>query len=112
MKIIPIRTPNYWDQACQELSIKDKTLAKLILKHKKIKIKSHGDPFTTLTRSIIGQQISVKAASTIWEKLHLCSTKINKNGANIQLVNPKDILQNFNSLEKVGLSSQKKKIYI
>ena len=69
------KTPKYWNQACRELSKKDKKLAHLISKYTNLKIQSHGDPFTTLTRSIVGQQISVAAAESIWKKLYHLEAK-------------------------------------
>ncbi|MBL8391309.1 MAG: DNA-3-methyladenine glycosylase 2 family protein [Candidatus Accumulibacter sp.] len=37
---------------------------------------SRGDPFVTLLRSIVGQQISVKAADSVWERLQVAVPEI------------------------------------
>jgi len=61
--------PPYWVQACRHLSSKDRVMKKLILTHPKMTLQSRGDAFTTLARSIVGQQISVKAAQSVWLRL-------------------------------------------
>jgi len=61
-------TPDYWDEACRHLVKRDRVLKKLIPLFGEARLKSGGDAFTTLARSIIGQQITVKAAQSVWEK--------------------------------------------
>ena len=61
--------PVYWEQAIQELADNDGVMRNLILRFKGTFIYPHSDAFTTLARSIVGQQISVKAAESIWQKL-------------------------------------------
>jgi DNA-3-methyladenine glycosylase II len=61
--------PDYWDQACLELVKRDRILRKLIPLCGPAHLVSHGDPFITLARTIVGQQISVKAAQTVWDRL-------------------------------------------
>jgi len=61
--------PGHWKQATQELAKRDEVLHKLILSFKGDALRSHGDAFTTLARSIVGQQISVKAAESVWQKV-------------------------------------------
>lgn len=61
--------PHYWDDATRALAGRDAVLAKLIAAHPGLHLTRRGDPFTTLARAIVGQQISVKAAQTIWERL-------------------------------------------
>lgn len=61
--------PGHWKQATQELAKRDEVLHKLILCFKGDALRSHGDAFTTLARSIVGQQISVKAAESVWKKV-------------------------------------------
>jgi DNA-3-methyladenine glycosylase II len=58
--------PAYWDAATAALAKHDPVLKKLIRAYPGICLTSRGDPFTTLARAIVGQQISVKAAETIW----------------------------------------------
>ena len=61
-------TPAYWDDACRHLSRRDRVMKKLIPQFGEARLQSRGDAFTTLARSIIGQQISVKAAQSVWDK--------------------------------------------
>jgi DNA-3-methyladenine glycosylase II len=63
-----IITPNYWDDACKHLSRRDRVMKKLIPRFGEGRLQSRGDAFTTLARSIVGQQISVKAAQSVWER--------------------------------------------
>jgi DNA-3-methyladenine glycosylase II len=61
--------PDIWDDACKHLAKRDRVMRKLIPACAGTRLQSRGDAFTTLTRSIIGQQISVKAAQSVWERL-------------------------------------------
>lgn len=61
-------TPAYWDDACRHLSRRDRVMKKLIPRFGEARLESRGDAFTTLARSIVGQQISVKAAQSVWNK--------------------------------------------
>jgi DNA-3-methyladenine glycosylase II len=61
--------PRYWKQATRELSACDPVLRKLVAKSQGLTLRSRGDAFNTLARSIVGQQISVKAAQSVWNKL-------------------------------------------
>jgi DNA-3-methyladenine glycosylase II len=60
--------PAYWDEATRTLSRRDRVLRRLIRAYPDIHLKRRSDPFTTLARAIVGQQISVKAADTIWQR--------------------------------------------
>ena len=60
--------PEYWDMAKKELSRKDDVLHEIINEFDDLELVSRGDLFYTLIRSVIGQQISVKAASTVWSR--------------------------------------------
>ena len=62
-------TPAYREDACKHLSKRDRVMRKLIADHGSAGLQSRGDAFTTLARSIVGQQISVKAAQSVWERL-------------------------------------------
>ena len=62
-------TPEYWEQATKELVKNDQVMGNLILSIKGTMLHSHGDAFTTLARSIVSQQISVKAAESVWHRL-------------------------------------------
>jgi len=60
--------PAYWDEATKTLGKRDRVLRKLIRAHPDIHLKRRNDPFTTLARAIVGQQISVKAAESVWQR--------------------------------------------
>lgn len=64
----PSVTPAYWDEACRHLGKRDRVMCKLIPRFGEVRLQCRGDAFTTLARSIIGQQISVKAAQAVWER--------------------------------------------
>jgi DNA-3-methyladenine glycosylase II len=61
-------TPDYWEEACRHLVKKDRVMRRLIPQFGDARLQSRGDAFTTLARSIVGQQISVKAAQSVWER--------------------------------------------
>jgi DNA-3-methyladenine glycosylase II len=60
--------PSYWDDACKHLARRDRVLKRLMPKFGDARLTSRGDAFTTLARSIVGQQISVKAAQAVWDR--------------------------------------------
>jgi DNA-3-methyladenine glycosylase II len=64
-----VTRPDYWDKACADLMRRDRILKKLIPKFGEIHLVNLGDPFSTLARSVAGQQISTKAAQAIWERV-------------------------------------------
>jgi hypothetical protein len=61
-------TPGYWAEACKHLAKKDRVMKRLIPQFGDACLQSRGDAFVTLARSIVGQQISVKAAQTVWDR--------------------------------------------
>lgn len=61
-------SPNYWEEACRYLSKKDRVMKRLIPQFGDAKLATRGDAFVTLARSVVGQQISVKAAQTVWDR--------------------------------------------
>src|SRR3990172_1574911 len=61
-------TPDYWDDACKHLMKKDRVMKRLIPQFGQACLQSRGDAFATLARSVVGQQISVKAAQTVWDR--------------------------------------------
>jgi DNA-3-methyladenine glycosylase II len=63
-----IATPNYWEDACKHLMKKDRVMKRLIPQFGQACLQSRGDAFATLARSVVGQQISVKAAQTVWDR--------------------------------------------
>ena len=93
-----ILTNKNWLIAKNYLKKKDKILKEIINKFKSEKLKSKKDAFLTLAKSITGQQISVKAANSIWIKLENKSKKIN----------PDNILKlKKNEIAQCGFSKQK-----
>jgi DNA-3-methyladenine glycosylase II len=60
--------PHFWEEACKHLAKRDRVLRKIIQKAGPDRLQSRGDAFTTLARSIAGQQISVKAAQAVWDR--------------------------------------------
>jgi DNA-3-methyladenine glycosylase II len=68
--------PAYWDEACGDLMKRDRILRKLIPTYGPAHLMSRGDPFVTLARSVVGQQISVKAAQSVWERLVAVCPKV------------------------------------
>ena len=62
-------TPSYWNDATRDLASRDSVLKVLIRNLEGPRLQSRGDAFMTLARSIVGQQISVQAAESVWQKL-------------------------------------------
>ena len=67
--------PEYWDDAISQLMRRDRIMRKLIPQHPEVFLTSRGNPFVTLARSIVGQQISVKAAEAVWQRFLLACGK-------------------------------------
>jgi DNA-3-methyladenine glycosylase II len=65
----PTLVADFWDDACKHLVKRDRVMRKLIPRFSEGQLESRGDAFTTLARSIVGQQISVKAAQSVWDRL-------------------------------------------
>lgn len=68
--------PPYWAEACRHLMKRDRVMKKLIPLHSGVSLQSRGDAFVTLARSIVGQQVSVKAAQSVWERFVLLPKKL------------------------------------
>ncbi|HVE53443.1 MAG TPA: DNA-3-methyladenine glycosylase 2 family protein [Ramlibacter sp.] len=66
--VVELVTPEYWEEARKYLTRKDRVMKRLIPQFGTACLQSRGDAFTTLARSIVGQQISVKAAQSVWER--------------------------------------------
>jgi DNA-3-methyladenine glycosylase II len=73
--------PHFWDEATRELGARDPILSRLIAAFPGLHLTRRGDPFTTLARSIVGQQISVRAAQTVWDRLAAACTERKRSGA-------------------------------
>jgi DNA-3-methyladenine glycosylase II len=60
---------DYWSLATAQLSQADAVMARLIAHYPHGQLQSRGDAFVTLARAITGQQISIKAADSVWARL-------------------------------------------
>lgn len=95
-----MKAPAYWARAKRQLSAADPVLGSLILRYKGLTLASRGDAFQTLARSIVGQQISVKAAQSVWARF----------AAAVGDMQPRRVLKlSENQLRGCGLSGQKVK---
>jgi len=91
-------TPEYWQQASAELAQSDPVMAGLVEQFSGGSLISRGDPFVTLARSIVGQQISVKAADSVWARF----------SAALPLIAPPEVLaMTPEALRACGLSARK-----
>jgi len=68
--------PGYWEDACKHLSRKDRVMKRLIAQSDGACLQTRGDAFTTLARSIVGQQISVKSAQAVWDRFVVLPRKL------------------------------------
>jgi DNA-3-methyladenine glycosylase II len=64
--------PEYWDRAKRALARRDPVMGGIMRAHPRIFLARRGEPFLTLARAIVGQQISVKAAQSVWDRLAAC----------------------------------------
>ena len=90
--------PDYWQKATIELAQIDPVMSLLVEKYSGVSLVSRGAPFVTLVRSIVGQQISVKAADSIWGRFLKMLPEIS----------PFNVLaSDVDSLRACGLSARK-----
>ena len=95
------KTPLYWNKAKKYLSKKDKVMKKLIEKYSDVSLTTRKNIFLSLCNSIIGQQISVAAANSVFLKFKKkCKNKISPTTINSLT---------FSQLKSCGLSRQKVK---
>lgn len=95
-----MKTPAWWQRATRELGAADPVLGALIAQHQGLTLASRGDAFQTLARSIVGQQISVKAAQSVWDRF----------AAAVGDMQPQRVLRlSETQLRGCGLSGQKVK---
>jgi DNA-3-methyladenine glycosylase II len=91
-------TPDYWHDAARLLARRDPVLRKLVKAYPEANLRSRGNAFSTLARSITGQQISVKAAQSVWDRVVAAAGKIT----------PENVLaMKDEDLRGCGLSRQK-----
>jgi DNA-3-methyladenine glycosylase II len=64
--------PEYWDRAKRVLARRDPVMAGIMRTHPKVFLARRGEAFMTLARAIVGQQISVKAAQSVWDRFAAC----------------------------------------
>src|ERR1041384_8180446 len=72
--------PEYWDRAKRALSKSDPVMAAIIRSRPKVFLQRRGEPFLTLARAIVGQQISVKAAQSVWDRVLACVGEVTPEG--------------------------------
>ena len=90
--------PHFWEKAKKDLIKKDRVLGKIIKNYPRDFLFTKSDPFYTLSRSIVGQQISVSAAQAVWERFE---KKVKK-------IKPYDVKSTHHmKLKSCGLSRQK-----
>lgn len=90
--------PTYWAEACKHLVKKDRVMKRLIPQFGDACLQTRGDAFGTLARSIVGQQISVKAAQSVWAKFSALPKK----------VTPANVLRlKVDDMRAAGLSARK-----
>ena len=96
--------PAYWDAATADLSHRDGVLAGLVTRYPGIHLVRRGEPFTVLARAIVGQQISVKAAQSIWDRFVKAT---GAGGEPVQLDAGRVGRTRMTTLRRVGLSERK-----
>ena len=93
-----ISFPDYWHEASAELAAGDPVMAGFVDLYSGDSLVSRGDPFGTLVRSIVGQQISVKAADSIWARF----------SSTLSAIEPDAVLAvSTETLRACGLSARK-----
>ena len=96
--VIKVATPEYWEDACKHLAKKDRVLRRLIPQFGDASLQSRGDAFVTLARSIVGQQISFKAAQSVWDRFAVLPRKMT----------PANVLKlKVDDMRAAGLSARK-----
>ena len=93
-----LASPGYWVDARKHLMKKDRVMKRMIPQLGDGTLQSRGDAFSTLARSIVGQQISVKAAQTVWDRF----------AALPRAITPGDVLKlKIDDMRAAGLSVRK-----
>lgn len=90
--------PEYWDKAKRTLAKLDPVMAGIIRRHPRVHLVPRGDPFHTLARAIVGQQISVAAAQSVWNKF---------SGVAVDIVPERILVLKTPQLRSCGLSVRK-----
>ena len=91
--------PEYWDRAKRALARRDPVMGAIMRAHPRVYMMVRGEPFMTLARAICGQQISVKAAQSVWNRVCVCLE---------QKITPEAVVAaNRKNLRACGLSDRK-----
>lgn len=93
-----MRSVDYWNDACRGLAHRDPVLASLIETHRDDRLRGSGDAFRTLVNAVVGQQISVAAAESIWNRLKSLSPELTPSGL---------LSRTEETLRSTGLSGRK-----
>ncbi|HZQ60792.1 MAG TPA: DNA-3-methyladenine glycosylase 2 family protein, partial [Casimicrobiaceae bacterium] len=99
--------PKYWDDAKRALSRRDAVLRRIIRAHPDVHLRRRTDPFTALARAIVGQQISVKAADSIWTRIVALAGTTRARGAFPHLDPQRVVALEESALRAAGLSKSK-----
>jgi DNA-3-methyladenine glycosylase II len=96
--VVDPATPFFWEEACRHLIKKDRVMKRLIPQFGDACLQTRGDAFVTLARSVVGQQISVKAAQTVWDRFAILPRKMT----------PANVLKlKVDDMRAAGLSARK-----
>jgi len=90
--------PEYWSRAKRALGRRDPVMAAIMRSRPRVFLMRRGEPFLTLARAICGQQISVKAAQSVWDRVVKCVGEITPEGV---------LKQKRPALRACGLSDRK-----
>ena len=96
--------PHYWDEAARDLAARDPVMRKLVKAFPGVHLARRGEPFTVLARAIVGQQISVKAAQSIWDRF---AAATRGTGSPVTLDPGRVSRTRMTTLRRVGLSERK-----
>ncbi len=91
-------TPEYWQEACTHLSKRCLVMKKLIKQYPEATLRTRGNAFSTLARAIVGQQISIKAAQSVWDRVVIAAGDINP---------PRMLEMSVEQMRACGLSGSK-----
>src|SRR5437763_15746312 len=72
--------PEYWNRAKRALARRDPVMGGIMRAHPKVFLAPRGEPFFTLARAIVGQQIPVKAAQSGRNRLAACVEQLPPQG--------------------------------
>ncbi|HUK04955.1 MAG TPA: DNA-3-methyladenine glycosylase [Burkholderiales bacterium] len=90
--------PEYWDKAKRSLAQRDPVMGAIMRRHPRVHLVPRGAPFHTLARAIVGQQISVAAAQSVWNKF---------SGIALEIVPERILRLKATQLRACGLSERK-----